>query len=31
MGRLHEQPVPWEEVNAAWGQACLLLDALAAD
>lgn len=28
MGRLHEQPVPWEEVNAAWGQACLLLDAL---
>ena len=47
MGRLPEQPVPWEEVdllhaaslsgeifrlyvqvNAAWGQACLLLDAL---
>merc|ERR1712217_789281 len=22
------QPVPWEEINAAWGQACLLLDAL---
>eukprot|EP00930_Biecheleria_cincta_P085668 TRINITY_DN75044_c0_g1_i1.p1 TRINITY_DN75044_c0_g1~~TRINITY_DN75044_c0_g1_i1.p1 ORF type:complete len:423 (-),score=112.77 TRINITY_DN75044_c0_g1_i1:73-1341(-) len=28
LGRLPEQPVPWEEVNAAWGQACLLLDAL---
>lgn len=27
-GRLPEQPVPWEEINAAWGQACLLLDAL---
>ncbi|CAE8683585.1 unnamed protein product, partial [Polarella glacialis] len=28
LGRLPEQLVPWEEVNAAWGQACLLLDAL---
>jgi len=28
MGRLTEIPVPWEEINAAWGQACLLLDAL---
>lgn len=28
IGRLQEQPVPWEEINAAWGQACLLLDAL---
>lgn len=28
MGRLPEQKVPWEEINAAWGQACLLLDAL---
>jgi len=28
MGRLPETPVPWEEINAAWGQACLLLDAI---
>jgi len=28
MGRLPDQPVPWEEINAAWGQACLLLEAL---
>lgn len=28
MGRLPDQQVPWEEINAAWGQACLLLDAL---
>lgn len=28
MGRLPEHKVPWEEINAAWGQACLLLDAL---
>lgn len=28
IGRLPEQPVPWDEINAAWGQACLLLDAL---
>lgn len=28
IGRLPDEPVPWEEINAAWGQACLLLDAL---
>merc|ERR1719262_1676290 len=28
IGRLPEQAVPWEEINAGWGQACLLLDAL---
>jgi len=28
IGRLPEQNVPWVEINAAWGQACLLLDAL---
>jgi len=28
IGRLPDHPVPWEEINAAWGQACLLLDAL---
>lgn len=28
IGRLPDQPVQWEEINAAWGQACLLLDAL---
>lgn len=28
IGRLPEQPVAWDEINAAWGQACLLLDAL---
>lgn len=28
MGRLPEHQVAWEEINAAWGQACLLLDAL---
>lgn len=28
MGRLPEYPVPWEEINAAWGQACLLLDVI---
>mmetsp|Transcript_120593 Transcript_120593/g.257535 ORF Transcript_120593/g.257535 Transcript_120593/m.257535 type:complete len:411 (+) Transcript_120593:53-1285(+) len=28
IGRLPDQLVPWEEINAAWGQACLLLDAL---
>eukprot|EP00927_Polykrikos_kofoidii_P069260 TRINITY_DN64639_c0_g1_i1.p1 TRINITY_DN64639_c0_g1~~TRINITY_DN64639_c0_g1_i1.p1 ORF type:complete len:431 (-),score=92.48 TRINITY_DN64639_c0_g1_i1:130-1422(-) len=28
LGKLPDQPVPWEEINAAWGQACLLLDAL---
>lgn len=28
MGKLPDNSVPWEEINAAWGQACLLLDAL---
>lgn len=28
IGRLPEHAVPWEEINAGWGQACLLLDAL---
>jgi len=28
MGRLPEKHVSWEEINAAWGQACLLLDAI---
>jgi len=28
LGRLPDHPVPWDEINAAWGQACLLLDAL---
>lgn len=28
IGRLPEHPVPWDEINAGWGQACLLLDAL---
>jgi len=28
LGRLPDHPVQWEEINAAWGQACLLLDAL---
>lgn len=25
LGRLPSQPVDWNEINAAWGQACLLL------
>eukprot|EP01098_Paradermamoeba_levis_P004563 TRINITY_DN1955_c0_g2_i2.p1 TRINITY_DN1955_c0_g2~~TRINITY_DN1955_c0_g2_i2.p1 ORF type:complete len:383 (-),score=64.84 TRINITY_DN1955_c0_g2_i2:119-1267(-) len=25
LGRLPKQPVEWSEINAAWGQACLLL------
>lgn len=28
MGHFPEQPVEWDEIDAAWGQACLLLDAL---
>ncbi|KAL7748152.1 Vacuolar protein sorting-associated protein atg6 [Sorochytrium milnesiophthora] len=28
LGRLSSQPVDWAEINAAWGQACLLLDTL---
>lgn len=28
IGRLPEVNVPWDEINSAWGQACLLLDAL---
>lgn len=28
IGRFEEEKVPWEEINAGWGQACLLLDAL---
>lgn len=28
IGRLSDQVVPWEEINAALGQACLLLDTL---
>ena len=29
LGRLPTQPVEWSEINAAWGQAALLLDLLA--
>lgn len=28
LGTLPEKIVSWEEINAAWGQACLLLDAI---
>ncbi|KAH7424937.1 hypothetical protein KP509_11G032300 [Ceratopteris richardii] len=29
LGRLNDVPVEWEEINAAWGQACLLLFTMA--
>lgn len=29
LGRLHDKPVDWAEINAAWGQTCLLLDTVA--
>ncbi|KAL7025459.1 hypothetical protein ACKWTF_013478 [Chironomus riparius] len=29
LGRLQSSPVDWSEINAAWGQTCLLLSALA--
>ena len=29
LGRTAQQPVEWEEINAAWGQAVLLLSTLA--
>jgi beclin len=29
LGRTPEQPVPWDEINAAWGLAVLLLSAMA--
>ncbi|KAI9141473.1 Atg6/Beclin [Paraphysoderma sedebokerense] len=29
LGRVPDKPVDWTEINAAWGQACLLLDTLA--
>lgn len=29
LGRLPDQPVEWWEINAAWGQAALLLSSLA--
>jgi beclin 1 len=28
LGRLHDELVPWDEVNAAWGHMCVLLDVL---
>lgn len=30
LGRLPKIPVEWDEINAAWGQACLLLHTMAA-
>jgi beclin 1 len=30
LGRLPDRPVEWAEINAAWGQTCLLLDTVAA-
>ncbi|GBG59887.1 hypothetical protein CBR_g66692 [Chara braunii] len=29
LGRLPNKPVEWDEINAAWGQACLLLSTMA--
>ena len=29
LGRTSSHPVPWEEINAAWGQAVLLLHTMA--
>ncbi|KAF2674566.1 APG6-domain-containing protein [Microthyrium microscopicum] len=29
LGRLPDRPVDWSEINAAWGQTCLLLDTVA--
>lgn len=29
LGRLPDRPVEWSEINAAWGQTCLLLDTVA--
>ncbi|KAF3784450.1 Beclin-1-like protein [Nymphaea thermarum] len=29
LGRLPKMPVEWDEINAAWGQACLLLHTMA--
>eukprot|EP01024_Parvocaulis_polyphysoides_P059004 TRINITY_DN6371_c0_g1_i4.p2 TRINITY_DN6371_c0_g1~~TRINITY_DN6371_c0_g1_i4.p2 ORF type:complete len:370 (-),score=20.13 TRINITY_DN6371_c0_g1_i4:403-1512(-) len=31
LGQTREEPVEWEEINAAWGQALLLLQTLASD